>query len=126
MSSAPRPCAEIGKWLRVNVGKYCLAPLTGQDHAALFAIAHLLNAYARSDDNGRKALAVALAYTASAMQPSVRYLVKRAVPYAMDWSHESEVWEHIIESAPDRLWSENCRKCAGELVGDRCSCEATS
>lgn len=99
MSREKPHCQDAMAWLRTRHGREALAPLTGQDARALTAFAHLLTLYAVSDDAGRDAALVAMAATATAMQPKCRWLAQSVIPWALDWSDEAPLWAAIAERA---------------------------
>lgn len=89
-------CKTTGQWLIGQLGKGCLAPLTGQDAAALHAFAHLLRLYSFADIGGRGAAIDAMAATTRAMQPQLHHLAKKLIPHALDWSDEEPLWDMIV------------------------------
>jgi hypothetical protein len=96
--SVEKPCCQTGpKWIRARVlretgDKYGLAPLTGQDAAALQAFFHLVQLWGSSDQHGRDRAIAAMFHTVQAMQPSTRHLAKAGIPHVLDWSHEDQIW----------------------------------
>lgn len=102
-TKAPTPyCRAVVTWLRTENdspaadrrfhGKHVLAPLTGQDAAALQAFAHLMELYTRSDEHGRHYAVVAMRATVTAAQESVRGLFWEAIPCVYDWSERERLW----------------------------------
>lgn len=95
---SPPACQQAPKFVRHHLGRGCLAPLTGQDHRAFTAFAHLMELYAVADDPGRSATLVALHGTLATIQPHLRDLCKKLVPMVLDWSDEERVWCEIQEA----------------------------
>lgn len=90
MTRAPAPlCHALRRWLRLNLGPRCLAPLTGTDSRALDAAAHIIAQYANSGD--RRAV-LAFGHVVMCMQPSTRYLAYHAIAHVMDWPDRARVW----------------------------------
>lgn len=82
--------AEHAKWLRAN--GHNLAGLTGQDAAALAAIAMCWQLYALDRD---AAAIDAVASLARRMQPKMRGLGGAVIPWALDWSDEAPLWSRV-------------------------------
>lgn len=95
MRSEPPPCKTIGPWLRQLLGKGCLAPLTGQDAAALSAFVHAVRLYSYSDEHGQHAALLAMTGCVQAMQPQTRMLAKRSIPHLLDWGDEDRLWSKL-------------------------------
>lgn len=69
---------------------------TPQDVHALEAFAHLLDAYAISDGEGRRATVAAMkALLDGGFQKKLLGVAKRMIPAALDWGIEDELWEKI-------------------------------
>ena len=64
-------------WLKANGEN--LAPLTGQDRAALEAIAATWELYAHADNDGRESAIVAVRALLVAMQPKCRPLTRKLI-----------------------------------------------
>jgi hypothetical protein len=97
--------STVRTWLRNNLGKNCLAPLTSQDSLALDAATQTaaLWAYTR-----RENLAAAFAATVQQMQPSTQHLAYHVVAHAGNWSDRQELWDLAgLPSIP-------IRRCSGE------------
>ena len=101
MAAEKPPCRMYPAFLRVHLGKSCLAPLTGQDSVALQAFVHAVQLWGRSDTEGRRHAETAMRALALAMQPSTRDLAKRAIPCVLDWSHEAEIWGRLFPVAKE-------------------------
>lgn len=85
-------CHETRAFLRINFGRTCLAPLTGQDGRALDAIAHCWELYTNSDEDGQRAALDAVRALLKAMQPSTRHLAREAIPAAANWEDRERWW----------------------------------
>jgi len=109
--SAPL-CKSLYPWLRSNLGKRCLAPLTSCDAYALAAAVHLAELWGctRSHD-----VEQAFGLVVNQMQPHTRYLAFHAIAHCLDWGHRSELW---IEAGLF-LKGENLGQCSFEPGGPR-------
>lgn len=112
MSDKP-PCKTVLTWLR-NVsdhpewpgdhaahGRDALAPMTGQDMAALAAFVHLVDLYGRSDDAGRRAALDAMTAVVRAPQLKVLHLFRESIAHILDWRDRAVLWGHIESSLAD-------------------------
>jgi hypothetical protein len=81
---------QILKWLKVNCGKTCLAPLTSTDAAALVASVNLSNLI--SYESAPEELFMAYRAVVMAMQPHTRWLAYHAIACELDWSHRNMIW----------------------------------
>lgn len=70
-------------WLRANLGKKSLAPLTGTDARALQAAVQIMEHYAY--DNSPSVL-VAFRLVVLRMQPKCYLFAYHAIAHVMDWS----------------------------------------
>lgn len=77
------PAQTVITWLRANLGRRALAPLTGTDTLALKASVQIAEVAAQT---GVAAVGPAWAQIVSLMQPSTRGLAVHAVAHALDWS----------------------------------------
>ena len=82
-------------WLRANGED--LAPLTGQDSAALLAIANVWELFPRADGAGREACIVAVRALLGAMQPKCRHITRLLIARAMDWSDVDVLWPQVAD-----------------------------
>jgi len=82
-------CIKIRPWLKENLGKDCLAPLTGTDARALSAAVHLIELYSI---NYRPEVLEAFALTVGFMQPSTQGLAFHAIAHVLDWGDRIELW----------------------------------
>jgi hypothetical protein len=115
MSAREKPCcAQVGPWLKVQLGKHALAPLTGQDSVALSAFAHVVSLWGRSDFTGRRLALVAGRAIVLAMQPETRELAKRSIPCMLDWSHERELWSAMFDAGDQEQADAVLRQLADE------------
>ena len=89
MSTQP-PAQTFFKWLHANLGKGCLAPLSGQDYKALAAAVQLVPVWCNSDDRG--AVAQAFRIVVEQMQPECREMAFHAIAHPADWGHRFELW----------------------------------
>lgn len=102
MSAKEKPCCQTGPaWIVERLkDKSALAPLTGQDSRALRAFIHLVELYAVSDGEGRRAALLAMRSTVLAMQPSTRHLAKAVIPHMLDWGDEDRIWRALGFESP--------------------------
>jgi hypothetical protein len=93
-------------WLKVNLGKHCLAPLTGTDARALAAAVHTIELYSQCPSTE---VISAFALIVRQMQPSTQELAYHAIAHVMDWSDRPRIWN--AGGLPVRA---ACRLCAYE------------
>lgn len=110
MSAAPANCTELLRWLRANLGRGALAPLTGTDSRALAAVAHILMLRAVADSE-RLPLEAFRAVVLT-MQPKTRELAYHAVAWCGEWEWRERVWR-----AAGLPPLEHVSVCAGEPRG---------
>jgi hypothetical protein len=91
MAKPQPPCVEIYKWLQCNLGKRCLAPLTGSDHKALDAAVQTVQLWTYCDD--RASVAKAFGIIVSQMQPGTRWLAYHSIAKVSDWGFRDELWD---------------------------------
>lgn len=72
-----------------------LAALTGQDSSALDAIAACWELYARGDKRGQEGALAAVRALLEAMQPSVRWIARELIPFALDWHDRDRLWIQV-------------------------------
>ena len=84
-------CRKVDAWLASN--DIDTTALTDPDWLALEAFIHLMALWA-SADKPRDVL-FAAAYCLRQMQKSSRHVAKSAIPYALDWAHEDQLWPFI-------------------------------
>lgn len=75
-----------------KLGKGSLAPLTGQDMAALDAIAACWTLYARSDADGQRGALAAVRSLLPTMLSHNRWIAKELIPFALDWHDRERIW----------------------------------
>lgn len=75
--------------------RQALASLTGQDTAALDAIAACWDLYARSDVQGQRAALKAVRDLLPAMQSKTRWIARELIPYALEWSDRERLWPEV-------------------------------
>ena len=108
--SAPKPAAvTIFPWLKANLGKGCLAPLTGTDARALKAAVEIINLYNYA---GHRDLLEAFATVVYQMQPHCQQFAFHAIAHVMDWHNRQEIWEMAGLPFPEPI-----SKCAAEPGG---------
>lgn len=76
-------------WLRANLGKRALAPLTSTDHAALLAAVQVVALYAQTEDDS---LPGAFAACVRKMQMSTREFAFHSIAHVMDWPDRGKLW----------------------------------
>jgi hypothetical protein len=76
--------------------KGSLAPLTGQDTAALDAIVACWRLYARSDADGQRGALTAIRALLPAMLPHNRWIAKELIPFALDWHDRERLWPLVV------------------------------
>lgn len=80
---------ELAKWLRLNLGKQALAPLTSTDSKALDAAVAIIELYNCSSD---LELLRSFACCVRQMQESVWPLAYHSIAFVMDWRVRSQLW----------------------------------
>lgn len=83
---------ELHRWLKSNLGKRCLAPLTGSDAAALYAAYAIAEAMCNADSTQTPDLHHAFRHVVLTMQEKCRYLAFHAIAAARDWSDRAPTW----------------------------------
>ena len=96
-------------WLRANLGKTALGPLTGNDSRCLLAAVMIVEAYSY---NPCDELAQAFAGCVRKMQPSTWDLAFHCIAHVMNWEDRPRLW-HRAGLSPDLKVS----KCAWEPGG---------
>jgi hypothetical protein len=76
-------------WLRNNLGKRALAPLTSTDYRALLAAVQIVELYAY---NPAACVVNAFGSVVCCMQPHNARLAYHAIAHVMDWGHRQELW----------------------------------
>ncbi len=79
----------IRPWLTSNLGKHCLAPLTGQSSRALDAAVSIIELYSY-DSN--PSLIEAFRLVVLRMQDHDRELAYHAIAHVMNWSDREKIW----------------------------------
>jgi hypothetical protein len=93
VSSKAQPvCCAVRTWLKENLGKRALAPLTSTDSRALDSAVHILELWNSCDSKDKGAVMRAFAAVVRAMQPQCQYLVYHAIAQQMEWHSRDEVW----------------------------------
>lgn len=86
----PKPVSvTVLPWLKANLGKRCLAPLTGTDARALLAAAQCIELYsvARQPE-----VLQAFGTIVLCMQEHTRELAYHAIAHVMEWPDRAGVW----------------------------------
>lgn len=89
MSAPKPPSVTIFPWLRANLGKNALAPLTGTDARALRAAVEIISLYSYG---GNDSLLEAFRAVVECMQPHTQEFAYHAIAHVMDWQNRSEIW----------------------------------
>jgi hypothetical protein len=82
-------CETVMPWLKANLGKHCLAPLTGTDFRALQAAVQIIELSAYDDS---PEVIEAFAKIVRRMQPKCQGLAYYAIAYVLDWGDRSRIW----------------------------------
>lgn len=93
-------CQDALQWLKQR--GWSLAPLTGQDAAALAALAHCWQLWTRGDEVGRHAAVDAAAALLDGCQEIVWPMARELIAHAGDWGHRSEVWTKVVKRFEER------------------------
>lgn len=88
MSARPY-CQTVLPWLRSNLGRQCLAPLTSTDAAALSAAVQIVLLYAHT---GGPQVLNAFGTVVQTMQRSTWELAYHAIAHILDWDDRGRVW----------------------------------
>jgi hypothetical protein len=83
---------ELFRWLRANLGKQCLASLTGYDAPALVAAYAIAEATCNADSTQLPDLHHAFRHVVLTMQPKCRGLAYHAIAKARAWNTRIVVW----------------------------------
>jgi hypothetical protein len=98
---APKPaCVTVFPWLKNNLGKNCLAPLTNTDWHALRAAVQCIELYSHTCDGD---VLDAFARCVSLMQPHCWHLAYHSIAHVMDWGHRPQLWIEAGLPQPERL-----------------------
>lgn len=107
MSANKSKADTLFAWLKANLGPKCLAPLTGQDAAALKAAVMVVELSCYSDDE--QSCYTAFALLVLQMQPHCRELAFHAIAHSREWQTRGVFW---MRAGLAEL--ENVRRCAFE------------
>lgn len=88
---------EILSWLKLNLGRSAIAPLTSTDTYALVTSVNLSNLI--SYPSAPPELFRAWCDIVSQMQEHNRHLAYHAVAMELDWSHRRMIWEQAFTIA---------------------------
>lgn len=81
---------QLFTWLKANLGKHCLAPLTSHDVEALMAAQAIVPMI--SWEGAPAELFQAYKAVVEEMQPHCRYLAFHAIAAELDWGHRAMIW----------------------------------
>ncbi len=90
MTTSKPPSVTVLPWLRANLGKGCLAPLTSTDTRALRAAVQIIDLYAY---NRHPNVLRAFAAIVLQMQESTRELAYHGIAHVMCWSNRAQLWQ---------------------------------
>lgn len=96
-------------WLRANLGKRCLAPLTSQDVRALDAAASVAALWSYTPKQG---VADAFGAVVMLMQETTRHLAFHVVAQVGNWEDRATLW-----NAAGLPWPRYLTKCDNEPGG---------
>jgi hypothetical protein len=88
-------CEDALHWLSER--GWDLAPLTGQDRAALTAIAHCWALWTRADAAGQRAAVDAVAALLGGCQEIVWPMARELIAHSGDWTHRDAVWPKVVQ-----------------------------
>lgn len=88
MSARPY-CQTVLPWLRSNLGRKCLAPLTSTDAAALSAAVQIVQLYAYTGD---PSVLNAFGAVVLTMQRQSMELAYHAIAHILDWDDRVRIW----------------------------------
>ena len=112
MRTKPK-CETVYPWLRANLGRNCLAPLTHTDAAALAAAVQIVALYCHCDGPD---VAEAFGAVVREMQPHTQGLAFHSIAHVMDWGDRYRLW-HAAGLDPVGV-----RKCLYEPGGPNRPC----
>lgn len=92
MATPKPPCVTLPAWLKVNLGKRVLAPLTGTDWRALKAAIQIVELWQQCDMHDEGKVAEAFATVVRCMQESCRYLAFHAIAHVAEWDTRLKFW----------------------------------
>ncbi|HWN09743.1 MAG TPA: hypothetical protein VNO50_10830 [Pyrinomonadaceae bacterium] len=99
------PCETVLPWLKANLGKHCLAPLTSTDAKALAAAVQIIELYAYHPGIN---VIDAFGEIVGCMQQSTQELAYHSIAMVMNWEDREPLW--VAAGLP----AINPRKCAFE------------
>jgi hypothetical protein len=114
MSRPGAHCQDATRWLKER--GWNLAPLTGQDLAALRTISHCWLMWTLSDEAGRRATVGAVALLLDGCQEIVWPMARELIAQAGDWGHRTPVWDQVVERFD---WHHRLRKLVDVQVYER-------
>ncbi len=84
------PAVTIIPWLRENLGREALAPLTSQDTTALRAAVSIIDLIAYQ--NHPRDLQQSFLACVLRMQEHTRHLAYHAIAHVLDWQERQRIW----------------------------------
>ncbi len=95
------PCKTVLPWLKANLGKGCLAPLTTVDRLALAAAVEIVQLYAVTQ---HPEIVKAFGLIVRQMQKSTQELAYHAIAHCLDWHNRPRFWAAAgLEPIPVRM-----------------------
>lgn len=94
------PASTIYPWLKANLGKKCLAPLTSTDGRALLAAVQIVDLWAFTESAD---IAKAFGIVVSQMQRETRHLAFHAIAHIANWDTRYELWQKAGLELPANL-----------------------
>lgn len=112
MKATDLPAHRVMSWLKANLGKSCLAPLTGTDTKALRAAVQIIELYGYIAQRDEDATLAAFAAIVRQMQRSTQELAYHSIAMLMEWHSRDEIWARAGLEPLERV-----RVCAYEPGG---------
>lgn len=98
MSTYKPPCVTVFPWLRENLGKTALAPLTSTDVAGLRAAIQVIELYQHTHTTS---VLDAFAVAVNAMQSKCQVFAYHAIAHLLDWNDRAAIWR--LAMLPDMI-----------------------
>lgn len=103
------PSNTLFPWLKANLGKQCLAPLTGTDARALRAAVLIVELWQQCDAEHEAECFTAFAAVVTQMQHKCWELAYHSIAHVAEWSTRLEFWMQAGLELPPTI-----RRCAFE------------
>lgn len=101
---------SVFPWLKANLGTGCLAPLAGNDAAALRAAIQIVDLIGY-DSPQPADLVAAFRACVLRMQSHTRHLAFHAIAHVLDWGDRSRIWQAAgFETVPTSVCKHEPRK----------------